>query len=64
MSHMAIPITSETGLIKKCVGFILDSVALRQIYFQVFHFNPVNYHSTSAPHSFINRPGLVKQVHS
>jgi hypothetical protein len=43
------------------VRFVMDKVALRQVFPQYFRF-PCQYHSTNAPHSFIHLPPTLYNV--
>jgi hypothetical protein len=40
------------------VEFVLDKLALAQVFLHVLRYSHVNYHSTSTLHSFINREGV------
>jgi hypothetical protein len=54
----------EKGFIPKSVhvGFVVDRVALGQVFLRVLLAFPYQYHSTAAPHSLINHLGGGKRA--
>ena len=45
------------------VEWVLDLVSVRQVGLLTYRFNPVNCHSNSAPHPFINHRWVWKKAH-